>query len=118
MSPRGAYVPLATSPTSPSAAAAALSEHDEHDPGLTHIQRVLSHDDGHGHGHAYSHEHTREHAVEVDEGAVVVPGEESVTPFVWGLVGAAAISGLLFGCVPCLAGSHWACRGKVWMGRC
>lgn len=39
------------------------------------------------------------YAPEVDEAAVVVPGEDSVTPFVWGLVGAAAISGLLFGCV-------------------
>lgn len=105
MSPRGAYVPLATSPTSPSAAAAALSEHDEHDPGLTHIQRVLSHD-----GHEYSIPNAGEHRVhgahEVDEGAVVVPGEESVTPFVWGLVGAAAISGLLFGCVCRPAGLH------------
>ncbi|GMK54291.1 hypothetical protein CspeluHIS016_0108770 [Cutaneotrichosporon spelunceum] len=36
-------------------------------------------------------------ATEVDEAAVVVPGEGTVTPFVRGLVGAAAISGLLFG---------------------
>ncbi|TXT11754.1 uncharacterized protein COLE_02164 [Cutaneotrichosporon oleaginosum] len=37
------------------------------------------------------------HAPEVDEAAVVVAGEDSVTPFVWWLVSAAAISGLLFG---------------------
>ncbi|BEJ11126.1 hypothetical protein CspHIS471_0105480 [Cutaneotrichosporon sp. HIS471] len=36
-------------------------------------------------------------APEVDEAAVVVLGEDTVTPFVWALVCAAAISGLLFG---------------------
>ncbi|WVO16429.1 hypothetical protein L204_104105 [Cryptococcus depauperatus] len=34
---------------------------------------------------------------EVDEGAVIVEGEESITRFVWMLVCVAAISGLLFG---------------------
>ncbi|ORY32625.1 and other transporter-domain-containing protein [Naematelia encephala] len=34
---------------------------------------------------------------EVDESAVVVEGEDSATPFVWGLVGSASIAGLLFG---------------------
>lgn len=98
MSPRGAYVPLATSP---SGAVSALADADDHDPGLSHAQRVLSNERG---GYSYDDEHHAAHgghalAHEVDEGAVVVPGEESVTPFVWALVGAAAISGLLFGCV-------------------
>lgn len=34
---------------------------------------------------------------ELDEGVVEVPGEDTATTFVWILVGAAAISGLLFG---------------------
>lgn len=37
------------------------------------------------------------HLGEVDEGAVIVEGEDKVTKFVWMLVSAAAISGLLFG---------------------
>ncbi|WVQ82390.1 hypothetical protein IAT38_004518 [Cryptococcus sp. DSM 104549] len=37
------------------------------------------------------------HLGEVDEGAVIVEGEDTVTAFVWMLVSAAAISGLLFG---------------------
>ncbi|KIR40788.1 MFS transporter, SP family, solute carrier family 2 (myo-inositol transporter), member 13 [Cryptococcus deuterogattii 99/473] len=37
------------------------------------------------------------HLGEVDEGAIIVEGEDKVTKFVWMLVSAAAISGLLFG---------------------
>ncbi|TYJ55725.1 hypothetical protein B9479_003633 [Cryptococcus floricola] len=37
------------------------------------------------------------HLGEVDEGAVVVEGEDTITLFVWILVSAAAVSGLLFG---------------------
>jgi hypothetical protein len=45
---------------------------------------------------------------DVDESAVRAEGEEKVTGFVWGLIAAAAIAGLLFGSSPSNSSLRWA----------
>ncbi|WOO84565.1 Myo-inositol transporter 1 [Vanrija pseudolonga] len=104
---RGAYAPLPTAapPLSPSAAAAAAGPSSPaFSPGsrtssgrLTPNALGLHNPDELWDEPEDTAEEEEEDKDEVDEAAVVVPGEDDITPFVWTLVCAASLSGLLFG---------------------